>query len=129
MDIKLRLTVLNFLQFFVWGAWLISLGGYLIVTLKFSGGQVGAIYATMGIASLFMPAVAGIIADRFLNAERVYGLLHILGGVSLFLASRATDYGTIYTLMLLNAMAYMPTIALANTVSYTALEQRSFDVV
>ncbi len=129
MDIKLRLTVLNFLQFFVWGAWLISLGGYLIVTRGFTGGQVGSIYATMGIASLFMPAVAGIIADRFLNAERVYGLLHVAGGVALFLASRATDYSTIYWLMLLNAMAYMPTIALANTVSYTVLEQRRLDVV
>jgi NHS family xanthosine MFS transporter len=129
MDIKLRLTVLNFLQFFVWGAWLISLGGYLIVTLGFTGGQVGAIYATMGIASLFMPAVAGIIADRFVNAERVYGGLHILSGITLFLASQATDYGTIYTLMLLNAMAYMPTIALANTVSYTVLGQRGLDVV
>ena len=129
MDVKLRLTVLNFLQFFVWGAWLISLGGYLIVTRGFTGGEVGAVYATMGIASLFMPAVAGIIADRFLNAERVYGLLHIVSGITLFLASQATDYSTIYTLMLLNAMAYMPTIALANTVSYTVLEQRKMDVV
>ncbi|MBE2185987.1 MAG: nucleoside permease [Rhodothermales bacterium] len=129
MNIKLRLTLLNFLQFFVWGAWLISLGGYLIVTRQFTGLQVGSIYATMGIASLFMPAVAGIVADRFLNAERVYGLLHILGGVFLFLASQATDYGTIYTLMLLNAMVYMPTIALGNAVSYSILSQRGYDVV
>ena len=129
MNIKYRLTLLNFLQFFVWGAWLISLGGYLIVTRGFTGIQVGSIYATMGIASLFMPAVAGIIADRFVNAERVYGLLHILGGVFLFLASRATEYSAIYTYMLLTSIVYMPTIALGNTVSYSLLEQRGFDVV
>jgi NHS family xanthosine MFS transporter len=71
MSIKHRLVVMNFLQLFVWGSWLISLGGYMIVTLKFTGGQVGSIYATMGIASLFMPAVLGMVADRWINAERV----------------------------------------------------------
>ena len=78
MGIALRLTVMNFLQFFVWGAWLISLGAYMIVTLGFSGGQVGSIYATMGVASLFMPGLMGIVADRWLNAERLYGILHLL---------------------------------------------------
>ena len=57
---KLRLIVMNFMEFFVWGAWLISLGGYLIVNLKFTGSEVGSIYATMGVASLFMPAIMGI---------------------------------------------------------------------
>ena len=66
MSIKLRLTVMNFLQFFVWGAWLISLGGYMIVSLGFTGGEVGSVYATMGIASLFMPGLLGIVADRWL---------------------------------------------------------------
>jgi MFS transporter, NHS family, xanthosine permease len=129
MSIKLRLVVMNFMQFFVWGAWLISLGGYLIVTLKFTGGQVGAIYATMGIASLIMPALLGIVADRWINAERVYGLCHIVSGFLLFYASTITDYDTLYYLMLLNAMMYMPTIALNNTVSYDILEQKGYNVV
>jgi NHS family xanthosine MFS transporter len=129
MGIKQRLIVLNFLQFFVWGAWLISLGGYMIVTLKFTGGQVGSIYATMGLASLFMPTLLGIIADRWVNAERMLGLCHIVGAVMLFWASTVTDPTTFYWIMLLNSMAYMPTIALNNTVSYIVLEQRGFKVV
>ncbi len=120
---------MNFLQFFVWGAWLISLGGYMIVTLHFTGGEVGSIYATMGIASLFMPGLLGIVADRWLNAERVYGLCHLIGAGLLLWASTVKDYQTLYTIMLLNAMVYMPTIALGNTVSYEVLEQRGLDVV
>lgn len=129
MSIKFRLVILNFLEFFVWGAWLISLGGYMIVTLHFTGGQVGSVYATMGIASLFMPAVLGIVADRWMNAERVYGLCHVVGAGLLFWASAVHDFKTLYFIMLLNAMVYMPTIALNNTVSYDILEQKGFDVV
>jgi MFS transporter, NHS family, xanthosine permease len=120
---------MNFLEFFVWGSWLISLGAYMIVTLHFTGGQVGSIYATMGIASLFMPALLGIVADRWINAERVYGLCHIIGALLLFWASTVKSYNALYYIMLLNSMVYMPTIALNNTVSYDILEQKGFDVV
>ena len=129
MNIKQRLVIMNFLEFFVWGSWLISLGGYMIVTLKFSGGQVGSIYATMGLASLLMPAVFGIVADRWVNAERVLGACHIIGAGLLIWASTVTDYQTMYMLMLLNAMFYMPTIALNNAVSYTVLEKFGFDII
>ncbi len=129
MGIKIRLTVMNFLQFFVWGSWLISLGGYMIVTLKFTGGQVGSIYATMGIASLFMPALMGIIADKWVNAERVFGMSHLIGAVLLFFASQATDFSSMYIIMLLISMFYMPTIALDNTVSYSVLEKKGYDIV
>ncbi|MEA1872925.1 MAG: nucleoside permease [Bacteroidota bacterium] len=129
MGIKFRLTVLNFLQFFVWGAWLISLGGYMINTLDFSGGQVGSIYATMGIASLFMPGVMGIIADKWFNAERLFGISHLLGFILMFFAAQAQDYATFYPIMLLISMFYMPTIALNNTISYAILERSKFDVV
>lgn len=129
MSIKLRLTVMNFLQFFVWGAWLISLGGYMIVTLGFTGGEVGSVYATMGIASLFMPGLLGIVADRWVNSERVYGVCHLIGAGLLFWASTVKDYQTLYMIMLFNAMVYMPTIALGNTVSYKVLEQKGLDVI
>ena len=78
---------MNFLQFFVWGSWLISLGGYMGRELHFEGGQIGAIFATMGIASLVMPGIIGIIADKWFNAERLYGLCHIAGAACLFYAS------------------------------------------
>ena len=129
MSIQLRLTIMNFLQFFVWGAWLISMGGYMIVTLGFTGTQVGSVYATMGIASLFMPGLLGIVADRFMNAERVFGLCHLVGAGLLLWASTVTRYEVLYPIMLLNAMVYMPTIALNNTVSYKVLEQQQLDVV
>ena len=129
MNIKARLIVMNFLQFFVWACWLISLGGYMINTLKFTGVEVGSIFGTMGVASLFMPALTGIIADRWINAEKVLGACHIIGAGLLFWASTITDANMMYWVMLFNAMAYMPTIALNNAVSYIVLEQRGFDIV
>jgi len=129
MSIKLRLVIMNFLEFFVWGSWLISLGGYMIVTLKFTGTQVGSIYATMGVASLFMPALLGIVADRWVNAERVLGICHLAGAALLMWASTITDYSTMYLVMLLNAMVYMPTIALNNTVSYAVLKKEGIDII
>jgi len=129
MNIKLRLIVMNFLEFFVWGSWLISLGGYMIVTLKFTGGEVGSVYATMGLASLFMPALLGIVADRWINAERVLGACHIIGALLLLWASTIKSYDMMYWAMLFNAMVYMPTIALNNTVSYIVLEKKGFDIV
>src|SRR5579859_160401 len=129
MNIKQRLIVMNFLEFFIWGSWLISLGGYMIITLKFTGAQVGSIYGTMGIASLFMPALMGIIADRWMNAERVLGLCHLIGAGLLFWASRITNPGMMYIIMLLNAMFYMPTIALNNAVSYAVLKKEGIDVI
>ncbi|MCX6290954.1 MAG: nucleoside permease [Bacteroidetes bacterium] len=129
MTIQFRLTILNFLQFFLWGAWLISFGGYMIVTLHFTGTQVGSVYATMGLGSLIMPALLGIIADRWINAERLLGICHLAGAVLMFWASTVSDYHTLYLIMLFNSMMYMPTIALANTVSYSVLETRGFDVV
>lgn len=129
MNIRIRLTAMQFMQFFVWGAWLISLGGYMGGTLHFEGGQIGAIFATMGIASLIMPGLTGIIADKWVNAERLYGILHLAGACALFYAATATTYNAMYWAMLLNMLAYMPTLSLANTVSYNALEKYGLDLV
>jgi NHS family xanthosine MFS transporter len=129
MSIRIRLTVMNFLQFFIWGAWLISLGGYLIGTLGFTGTEVGSVYATMGLGSLIMPGLMGIIADRWVSAERVYGLCHLAGAGLLFWASSVGNFATLYWILLLNAMVYMPTIALNNTVSYRLLTDAGDDVV
>ena len=129
MSISFRLTVMNFMQFFVWGAWLISFGAYMSKTLGFTGIQIGSIYGSMGVASLFMPAVMGIIADRWVNAERLYGILHLTGAGLLIWASTVRDYETLYFIMLLNAMVYMPTIALNNTISYRVLEQQGLNFI
>lgn len=129
MSISLRLTVMNFVQFGLWGAWLISLGAYLSKELGFTGIQIGSIYGTMGVASLFMPGLIGIVADRWVNAERLYGILHLIGAGLLIWASTVRDYPTLYWIMLFNAMVYMPTIALNNTISYRVLEQQGLNFI
>ena len=129
MSIPFRLTVMNFMQFFVWGAWLISFSAYMSRTLGFTGLQIGSIYGTMGVASLFMPGLMGIVADRWLNAERLYGVLHLVGAGLLLWASTVRDYETLYFIMLLNAMVYMPTIALNNAISYRELEQHGMNFI
>jgi len=129
MDIKKRLILLNFLQFFIWGCWLISFSGYMFNTLGFTGVQVGSIYATMGIASLFMPGLLGIVADRWINAEKVLGTCHIIGAGLMFWASTITNYDLLYWVLLLYSMVYMPTIALNNSVAYYVLEKKGHNVV
>ena len=126
---KYRLILMNFLEFFIWGSWLISFGSYMGNTLNFSGGQIGTIFSTMGIASLFMPGLLGIIADRWINAEKLLGICHLMGALLLFYASTIHDSTLMYLVMLFNAMVYMPTIALNATVSYHVLEHKGFNIV
>ncbi|MEG1717296.1 MAG: nucleoside permease [Bacteroidales bacterium] len=128
-NIQIRLITMNFLQFFVWGAWLISLGGYMGSSLHFEGGQIGSIFACMGIASLIMPGIIGIIADKWINAEKVLACSHLLGGGLLFFASMQTEYTPMYWAMLLNLLLYMPTLSLVNTISYNALSKAHLDIV
>jgi NHS family xanthosine MFS transporter len=118
---------MNFLEFFVWGSYLTSLGGYLFVTLHFKGEDVGLVFTTLGIASVFMPTILGIIADKWMNAERVLGLTHIIGAAALYWASMITDADQMFWVMLLVSMFYMPTIALNNAVSYNVLQNNGLD--
>ena len=129
MNLKLRLIIMNFLQYAIWGAWLISLGAYLGGQLGFTGVQIGSFFATMGIASLFMPGLLGVVADRFIPAEKLLGVCHLLGATFLFLAAPQTEYVKLYTFILLAVFFYMPTIALSNSVAYNALEKGGFDTV
>ncbi|MEZ7507790.1 nucleoside permease [Cloacibacterium sp. Arc13] len=129
MNIKFRLTLLSFLQFFVWGAWLITIANYWFGTKQWDGTKFGAVFSTMGIASVFMPTLVGIIADRWINAERIYGMLHILYAAVLFYLPQVTTPDTFFVVMLLAMVFYMPTIALANSISYTLLKNNNYDVV
>jgi NHS family xanthosine MFS transporter len=129
MSIKLRLTILSFLQFFIWGAWLITIGAYWFQTKNWSGAQFGAIFSTMGIASIFMPSLMGIVADKYVNAEKLYGVLHICGGITLSTIPLVTDPGMFFWVILLNMIFYMPTLSLSIAVSYSALKSQNLDVV
>lgn len=129
MSLKLRLTILSFLQFFVWGAWLITMANFWFGTKHWDGAQFGAVFGTMGIASIFMPTITGIIADRWVNAERIFSVLHILYGVVLFILPHSANPGSFFSVMLVAMCFYMPTIALANSISYTVLKNSDLDVV
>lgn len=129
MSTKLRLTILSFLQFFIWGSWLITIGAYWFQTKQWSGAQFGAIFSTMGIASIFMPSLMGIVADKWVNAEKLYGALHILGGVVLATVPLVTDPGHMFWVILLAMIFYMPTLALSIAVSYSVLKREGLDVV
>jgi len=129
MALKIRLILLNFLQFFILGSWLLTIGKYCDNTMHWSYTEFGAIFATMGIASLFMPAITGILADRWINAERLYGGLHLLAALILFMVPSIKDSTTMFWIMLLNMCCYMPTISLSITVAYTSLESKGFSII
>ena len=86
MNLKLQLKILSFLQFCLWGSWLTTLGSYMFVTLKFDGASIGAVYSSLGIAAVFMPALLGIVADKWLSAKWVYAICHTIGAITLFMA-------------------------------------------
>jgi NHS family xanthosine MFS transporter len=129
MNVKFRLTIMNFLQFFIWGAWLITVANYWFGTKQWDGAQFGAIFSTMGIASVFMPTICGIIADRWINAEKLYGTLHVLGGLTLLYVPQVDNPADFFWVILVAMIFYMPTIALSNSVAYNALKKGGLDVV
>lgn len=129
MGIKLRLTVMSFLQFFVWGAWLITIATYYFTNGLGTGTQFGALFSTLALSSLFMPAIAGIIADKWMNAEKLYGLLHILYGLVLFYVPQVQNAETLYYVIFAAMIFYMPTISLSNSIAYNILKNNNHDVI
>jgi NHS family xanthosine MFS transporter len=117
------------MQFFIWGAWLLTIGNYWFYNNLGTGTQFGAIFSTMGISAIFMPALTGIIADRYINAEKLYGIMHILGAAVLFSLPLVKDPTAFFWIMLLNMLFYMPTLSLSITVAYSALKGANQDVV
>jgi len=129
MNIKFRLILMNFMQYFIWGAWLLTIGAYWFQNKGWSGAQFGAIFSTMGISAIFMPTITGIIVDKFINAEKLYGIMHILGAMVLFSIPLITNPTTFFWVILLNMVFYMPTLSLSITVAYSALKTSGKDVV
>jgi len=121
--------MMSFLQFFVWGAWLITVGNYWFATKQWSGAEFGAIFSTLGISSIIMPAITGIIADKWINAEKLYGILHILGGLALCYIPLVDNPTTFYWVIFAAMLCYMPTISLSNSVAYNILKTNNFDVI
>lgn len=129
MNVRARLIAMNFLQFFVWGAWLLTIGAYWFQHKHWSGTDFGAVYATMGIAAMYAPSIAGAVADKWINAEKLYGLLHLGGAATLFALPMVNSPTLFFWVMLLNMSCYMPTLSLAITVAYNALKESGRDTV
>jgi nucleoside transporter len=112
------LSFMMFLQYYIWGSWYVTMGTFMTEFLKSTGIQIGAAYSALAIATMISPFFIGMVADRFFSAQRLMGVLHITGAILLFLASRVETNGPFYWIILLYSLAYMPTIALSNSVAF-----------
>ena len=125
------LSIMMFLQYYIWGSWYVTMGTFMSEFLKANGIQIGAAYSALAIATMISPFFIGMVADRFFAAQRVMGVLHLAGGILLFLASRIQTNGAFYWVILLYSLAYMPTIGLSNSVAFRQMSDpgKQFPVV
>ncbi len=124
---RAKLSVMMFLEYFVYGAWYVTAGTYLTETLKFSGSRVGLAYGSMGIAAMISPFFVGMIADRFFSSERVMAILLIVGAALLYYVSTITVFVPFYVLLIIYALTFMPTLALANSICFDHIENPARD--
>ncbi|HEX8326334.1 MAG TPA: nucleoside permease [Hymenobacter sp.] len=129
--IRFKLSLMMFLEFFIWGAWFVTLGTYLLKGLNTTATQVGAAFLTQSIGAIVAPFVIGLIADRFFSAQKILGVLHLLGAGLLWLASQATDFSAFYPYILSYMIVYMPTLALVNSISFRQMQnpQKEFATI
>lgn len=119
---RVRLSVMMFIQFGLWAAWYMSISGYMEKTLEFTGGQISWVMATTALGAMISPLFVGFIADRYFSTEKVLAVLHLAGGLCLLLASTQTSFPLLFALLLLNGLCFMPTLALVNSVAFRNLD-------
>src|SRR5882724_7182353 len=124
---RIRLSLMMFLNYAIWGAWYVTLSTYLTVTLKFSGTQAGAVFGTTALACMIPPFFVGLVADRFFASERVLAVLHLVGAVVLYLVTKVTGFPAVYALILAYCLCYFPTIALTNSLTLQHLKDTGRD--
>ncbi|WP_026899054.1 nucleoside permease [Daejeonella oryzae] len=121
-SIRLKLSLMMFLEFFIWGAWFVTLGTFLGKNLAASGTQIGAAFSTQSLGAIIAPFIIGLIADRYFNAEKILGILHLIGAFLMFQMYNSTDFGSFYPYVLGYMIMYMPTLALVNSVSFNQMK-------
>jgi nucleoside transporter len=119
--VSVLLCLMMFVEYFVWGSWYVTMSTYMSQNLHSSGVQIGAAYSALAIATMISPFIVGLIADRFFSAQRIMGLLHLLGAILLYLASTVTLNGPFYWIILFYSLLYMPTIALSNSIAFNQM--------
>lgn len=118
MKSNVLLATMMFFEYFIWGAWYVTMGTYMSENLQSSGIQIGAAYSALAIATMISPFFVGMVADRFFAAQKIMGVLHLVGAVLLFLTTMITDNTIFYIVILLYSLLYMPTIALSNSIAF-----------
>lgn len=124
---KFQLSLMMFLEFFIWGGWFVTLGTFLGNNLSAEGGEIAQAFSTQSWGAIIAPFIIGLIADRYFNAERILGVLHLVGAVLMYMMSQSTDFATFYPYVLGYMIAYMPTLALVNSVAFNQMKNPSKD--
>ncbi|WP_378172318.1 MFS transporter [Aquimarina sp. SS2-1] len=119
--IQFQLSLMMFLEFFIWGGWFVTMGIYLPNTLNTDGGEIAMAYSTQSWGAIIAPFIIGLIADRFFNAERILGILHLIGALLMYQMANASDFSVFYPYVLGYMIVYMPTLALVNSVSFNQM--------
>lgn len=125
MSIRLKLSLMMFLQFFIWGAWFVTMGTYLAQRFSASGAQMGMAYETQSIGAIIAPFIIGLIADRYFAAQKILALLHLVGAALLFSVAYSGSFSDFYPYILLYMVIYMPTLALVNAISFRQLAEKT----